>query len=82
MNNMRITDSDQINWLKKYYVVEGKSFYQGDTFTAQSAWTTKEEAIAEKNHTMNLDDLRLGLRTRYRHRTLSGIDVQRLLYGI
>ncbi|MCK4668183.1 hypothetical protein KAU33_15640 [Candidatus Dependentiae bacterium] len=58
------------------------SAYQDDTFTAQSAWTTKEEAIAEKNLTMNLnpDDLRLYLRTRYRHRTLSNIDAQRLFH--
>lgn len=81
---MQITNYDQINWLKKYYVVEGKTFYSGDTFTLQSVWTTKEEAIAEKNRTMNLnpDELRLGLRTRYRHRTLSGIDSQIMIHNI
>ena len=78
---MKLTEYSQINWLTKYYVVEAKSAHQGDTFTAQSAWTTKDEAIAEKNRTMNLDqsDLRRFLRTRYRHRILSNIDTQRLL---
>ena len=77
---MQITEHNQISWIQKYYIVEGKSFYQGDSFTAQSVWTTKEEAIAEKNRTMNLapDDLRLGLRTRYRHRTLRGMETRRL----
>ena len=77
---MELTNYSQINWSTKYYVVEAKSAYMDDKFTAQSAWTTKEEAIAEKNRTMNLDpnDLRSWLRTRYRHRTLSNIDAQRL----
>lgn len=79
---MELTEYNQINWANKYYVVEGRSFYSGDTFTVQSAWTTKDEAIAEKNRTMNLnpDDFRLGLRTRYRQRKLSTIDAQRLFY--
>ena len=79
---MQITNYDQINWSTKYYVVEAKSAHQGDTFTAQSAWTTKDEAIAEKNRTMNLNqsDLRRWLRTRYRHRILSNIDAQRLFH--
>ena len=78
---MELTKYSQIDWSKKYYVVEAFSAYAGDTFTAQSVWTTREEAIAEKNRTMNLDesDLRIWLRTRYRHRTLSNIDTQRLL---
>lgn len=79
---MEVTDHNQVQWTRKYYVVEAKTFYQGDTFTAQSVWTTKDEAIAEKNRTMNLnpDNLRDGLRTRYRHRTLSGMDARRLLH--
>ena len=79
---MELIDYSQIDWKTKYYVVEAMSFYQDDTFTAQTAWTTKEEAIAEKNRTMNINptDLRLGLRTRYRHRTLSGLDAQRLFH--
>lgn len=82
MNNMELINYSQIDWLKKYYVVEAMSAYQDDAFTAQSAWTTKEEAIAEKNRTMNLnpDDLRLWLRTRYRHRALSNLDAQRLFH--
>ena len=79
---MELTNYSQINWSTKYYVVEAKSAYMDDTFTAQSAWTTKKEAIAEKNRTMKLDpnDLRSWLRTRYRYRTLSNIDAQRLFH--
>lgn len=79
---MELTNYSQIKWNQKYYVVEAMSAYTDDTFTAQTAWTTKEEAIAEKNRTMNLnsDDLRRWLRTRYRHRTLSNIDAQRLFH--
>ena len=79
---MKLENYNQIDWGKKYYVVEGKSAYQGDNFTAQSAWTTKDEAIAEKDRTMNLNpnNLRSWLRTRYRYRTLSNIDSQRLFH--
>lgn len=77
---MQLTNENQIEWTKKYYIVEGKTFYAGDTFNAMSAWTTKEEAINEKTRTMNLnpDNLRQGLRTRYRHRKLFGTDVWKL----
>lgn len=79
---MELTNYSQIECRKEYYVVEGRTFYEGDTFTAQSVWTTKNEAIAEKNRTLNLhpNDFRTGLRTRYRHRTLSNIDSQRLFH--
>ena len=77
---MEIKNSDKINWLIKYYVVEGKSFYARDRFTLQSIWTTKNEAIAEKKKTMNINpsDMRHGLRTRYRHRQLKEMEIRQL----
>jgi len=68
----------EIDWLKKYYVVEGKSFYAGATYEPLAYFTTIEEAIREKNKLMNLypTDLREGLRTRYRYRKLTGQDAQ------
>lgn len=77
---MQITNQNDIEWTKKYYVVEGRSFYAGDTFTPQSIWTTKVEAIAEKWRTINLQpsDLRRGLRTRYRHRHLTEMEVHQM----
>ena len=79
----QINNNREIEWTKKYYVVEGISAYSGDKYTLMKVFTAKEEAQDAKREMMNTNpsDLRNYLRTRYRHRYVLEMEAYVQLQG-